>query len=562
MKRVLGILMLFAHLVMGYGQSSYDTFQRQIDSLDKIQPRQEPIVKPLGCSFVIKVDNQEQFDNISDSITKAIDLGKKNIRVLIGRGLYRFHEDHIIRMNESAEDVSITITGKNVVLTSDNDFKTPFEDVWTELVSADALIEVVDEGQKLCFIPFENNISPRNYQHYTKVQVTQWYQAPTYNVHHIDARGVYFIAPGIERKNFLGKDEYNVNYDFLYHGDKPRFRLYDYTKERNYMASRFLALGGCKYRLIAVKGICFSGNKSGAGLITINNCGVQRLSISECMFDNIQSFVAGIYGSDNIVFDRNTVQNINGNGVHFSKGCNNVRVTRNVFENCGQGLLQSFCVYCGEADYYIADNFFRDFGYGAIGVGLWYGNEKSKYSGGIIEHNEICFSPKYFHNALKHMLMDSGTIYTWTQNDDVIIRYNYIHDYTGAADNRGVFCDDGASNVKIYGNVILNIPNSYSIDSRAIKDFGRGFRNNANNFMAQNIVDGAVRYMGCTGDNRHVVKGSNIRLSRDGVSPIVDKYEGLEVDQKDNVVMQYSVEGGKVNVPRKYKSVARKAGRR
>ena len=33
-------------------------------------------------------------------------------------------------------------------------------------------------------------------------------------------------------------------------------------------------------------------------------------------------------------------------------------------------------------------------------------------------------------------------------------------------DNRGIFCDDGASNISIYGNVILNTPNSYCIDLR------------------------------------------------------------------------------------------------
>lgn len=68
------------------------------------------------------------------------------------------------------------------------------------------------------------------------------------------------------------------------------------------------------------------------------------------------------------------------------------------------------------------------------------------------------------------MLMDSGAIYTWTQNDQVIIRYNYIHDYTGASDNRGMFCDDGAANFKIIGNRILRIANSYCVDSRIIKD--------------------------------------------------------------------------------------------
>ena len=130
------------------------------------------------------------------------------------------------------------------------------------------------------------------------------------------------------------------------------------------------------------------------------------------------------------------------------------------------------------------------------------------------------------------MLMDSGAIYTWTQNDEVIIRYNYIHDYTGAGDNRGIFCDDGANNLKLYGNVVLNTPNCYSIDSRMGKDQKEGFTNNANNFMAHNVVDNGVRFQGHSDIQHHVVKGSNIVVKRNE-DVIKDKYENLEHMEED-----------------------------
>ena len=221
----------------------------------------------------------------------------------------------------------------------------------------------------------------------------------------------------------------------------------------------------------------------------------------------------------------------------FTNHCQTVKITNNTFKNCGQSLDNYFCIRCYDADYYIADNKFCDFGYGAIGVGVWHGFEKRNYSGGIIDHNEIYFSPDYFANAWKYMLMDSGAIYTWTQNDNAIIRYNYIHDYTGPGDNRGIFRDDGANNLKIYGNVVLNTPNSYSIDSRMSKDQKNGLANNANNFMANNVVGNGVRFQRRSDIQRHVVKGSNIvvKSNEEKTIRIEDEFDGLEYMKEDIV---------------------------
>ena len=121
----------------------------------------------------------------------------------------------------------------------------------------------------------------------------------------------------------------------------------------------------------------------------------------------------------------------------------------------------------------------------------------------------------------------------------MIIRYNYIHDYTGAGDNRGVFCDDGANNLKIYGNVILNTPNCYSIDSRMAKDKRDGIMNNANNFMANNVVDNGVRFQGYADVQRHVVKGANIVVKSGAKDAIKDKFDNLEHMEED-IVLNYN----------------------
>jgi hypothetical protein len=82
--------------------------------------------------------------------------------------------------------------------------------------------------------------------------------------------------------------------------------------------------------------------------------------------------------------------------------------------------------------------------------------------------------------------------------------------------------------------VVLNIPNSYCIDSRWSKDQHEGITNNANNFMAGNVVDGRVRFQGYEGEDRHCVKGTNYVVK--GEKRIENKFENLEKAQADVVI--------------------------
>lgn len=528
---------LLLGLLVNQNCAQDNIIEKQIASLEKEKPEDFKNVKPLGCVCVISVKTQEQFDGINDAITNAIAIGQKNIQIKISSGVYRFHECHIQRKNEQEEDVSISIEGKNVVVTSDAAYNDRLiTEPWREMLYADTIIEVVDKDKKLCKMPYENSWSEQNRKCLTKVQITQWFRAPVYNVSKIDGTGIYFVASELKWEKGFAHAGYNVNFDYLYLGKTPRFRLYDVTRERQCEASSFVSLNDCKYRLFSISGIKFVSNSSGGALMGFNNVSAQQIVVKGCTFEYIQGNVVNASGTGNIVFDNNAVRNTYGNEVRFVNNCPNVRVTNNLFENCGQSIGNTFCVTCWESTYYVANNTFRDFGYGAIGVGVWHGFEKKHLSQGIIEHNEIYFTADYFANCWKFMLMDSGAIYTWTQNDEVIIRYNYIHDYTGAGDNRGIFCDDGANNLKIYRNVILKIPNSYCIDSRMSKDQKEGFTNNADNFMAQNVVDGRIRFQGYAGVQRHVVKGANYVIRKKGKSPVDNKFEYLEHTEKDVVL--------------------------
>lgn len=114
------IILLILSGNLCWGQESI--IERQTESLDKIQAEPFKLVKPDGRPYVIKVKTQEQFDGINEAITNAIAAGKKNILVKIANGVYYFHENHIIRINEHATDVSITILGMRTVITSDTHY--------------------------------------------------------------------------------------------------------------------------------------------------------------------------------------------------------------------------------------------------------------------------------------------------------------------------------------------------------------------------------------------------------------------------------------------------------
>ena len=534
-----------------YGRVQDDFIQQTINSLEMVQPRSYRSVRPRGLVYTIPVRNQLQFETMNDEISKAILAGKKNIQVKIGPGIYQFHQEHICRRTESA-DVSISFIGHDTIITSDKNFVTTGGkgSGWLELCYADSLIQVIDEKEKLCFIPYANNMNEGMKKNLEQVQITQWFRAKTYQIVLVDETGIYFIAPDLMWENGYGHKGYNVNFDYLYLGKKPRFRFFTTSQNPDCVASRFITLENCSYRSLTINGIDFRSTNKGSVLLSMTNVSAEQISIRNCSFNNIRGSGVGYFSrTGNVVFDNNKVSETGGDELFFSNDCSNIRITNNMFSNCGQNLGNTFCVRCYEAEYYIANNTFCNFGYGAIGVGMWHGFTKNYPSRGIIENNELYFSIEYFKDAWKYMLMDSGAIYTWSQNDEVIIRYNYIHDYTGAGDNRGVFCDDGANNVKIYRNVIVNTPNSYSIDSRVVDDQHPETRNNENNFIAYNVVDNGIRFQGQKNENRHVVKGPNYLIHvDDGMAVIQNKYDDLDIMETDIKVKSYKLNGSRLRV--------------
>ena len=530
------------------------------------------------------VASQEEFDRINQRITEAIKGGCKNIVFNIRPGTYFYKEAHISRSNEQC-DVSISIKGRDAVLIAGGkDYKngdacpngfgyystlldpntTKTYPVWDDLRHAERAIEVVDAKSKVC------RLYHSQLKDYTSgqcagvyVQITQWYQSFWYKVDYIKDGWVYFVADNLQKSYLAKNGEYNVNDDYLYAKQFPRFRLCSLPDENHAasiingkvktglkdlhmcVTSSFMRLENVSYRDLTIEGIRFVGNgKSGYALIHLNRANFSACKIKGCSFESLTGGLLNAGQSTHITFEGNKVSGLYSTGLYFKNGCEDVRVTKNLFEKAGQCLAFSFVVQCEAKDFYVADNTFRDFGYGAVCAGMMRGRQKDYECSGIIENNEIYLSKEYFEHPEKYMSMDAGAIQVRTQSDQTIVRYNYIHDYTGMRSNRGIFCDEGAHDFSIYGNVVVNIRNSYSIDARrvSINDASDSLLNR-NNQMMYNVVDNYIRFVGRDAENNNCRKGTNMVLNCEGVTVPVCQYGNLEW-KEDDIKAEY---GGRKN---------------
>ena len=146
--------------------------------------------------------------------------------------------------------------------------------------------------------------------------------------------------------------------------------------------------------------------------------------------------------------------------------------------------------------------------------------------------------------------MDSGAIYVSTQNDNVIIRYNYICNYSGILDNRGIFCDDGARNITIYGNIIYGIDNGFCIDSRQVEDADKSVRlNNTNNVIEENYLQGSIRFEGSADDNNGCKYGRNYYLVNDSGPLPQNKVVNVKVVGEEMVIRCDGINNSKIEIP-------------
>lgn len=493
------------------------------------------IVAPKICNHAydttIVVRTQKEFENLSDDVENALSLGRRNVAVEIKKGDYFFNENHIkfdhLNYPKSSimikgNGVRIIAKGKKVDLYNKEIIESTFlaDDyspvwLWSSLYSVEDTIEVVDEEKRICRLKIPNKDFYLNeYQYSTTIKITQWYTSANYKIIDYKDGYLYFDASDLLFNGILQK--YNVNVDFAYGRTPVRFCIFPYIKKNSIHkiysceSSRFLYIKNSTLSSFTMEGLSFFGNSPKSDLLELYNCKFELCAIDNCSFNSISSTLANIINTNNFLFSNNYVYGCANKGINVTNDCSNTYILGNLFENNGCSLFQNTCIHCSGNDYLVSDNIFKNFSYSAISLGVWHGTKKNNLSKGVVEYNEIYYDKDYILHHDQHTLMDGGAIYCCTQNDLAIIRYNYIHDYWGMCDNRGVFCDDGTCNTKIYGNVICGFFNSYTIDLRICPNIIRSIPfANTGNYIGMNHTSGPIKFQGLTGDKSNIYQPIN-----------------------------------------------------
>lgn len=545
---------------------------------------------------VILITSQNDFEQVGAKLNASLKRGETDIRIVMARGTYYYQNNHIDLAGKEYPNANVCISGNGVVCIAKGErylsgsaFKGQFSyektylddklrevSVWTPLYQTKELVEVVSSTSKLCRIrnlAGATAVSPAG----SYIQITSWYQSFVYKIERLDKDYIYFTATNLA-KGFQGG--WNVNNDYNFGKCYPRYRLCNvdgaagmvYVSGKGVRtpdgiksvyeceASRFLVLGyGTKLGSLTVSGITFLGNARDGEMGVFSLLSPQcKATISNCSFNGLKSSRAITVGNkNNVSITDCRFEGCAESCVISSHNAENTIVKNCTFKNCGDGLRNSFCVWCFGTNYYVGHNTFEDYGYSAIGLGYGAGNEHKYEISGVVEYNTLRYSDSYMANIDQHTLMDNGAIYISTQNDNTTIRYNVIDQFSGMYENRGIFCDDGASNLKIYGNVITGVANFYSIDSRRVASVeAKSGPSNVGNVIRDNVVDGAVQLVGREGSDNGCEYGTNYFLVRGGNDKPAVKTGNVTVTGEDVVVEHTGEKRGKVAVSRQsYKAL-------
>lgn len=539
---------------------------------------------------IIRVESQASFDNLQVSLIRAINEGRKRIEVRFSPENYIFKDDHLILRKMSCPDVSIRFIGNNSVLrpsgrilstnhesTESLNFNYSYltEDgkdisLWTPFYQTDSLIQVVNEKEKLCRIHLPSYNQEYRFSSDTYIQYTEWYYSRICKVDRISYSYAYFRVPEL----FKVRDNYNVNYDYRWHGIMPRYRFFDGNVDLKQLpigarlivegrAGRFCRIEDSSFKRVSFEGFKVFGGKSDEMIFFVSNTVFEDyLLLYNNIFKGQRGKAAYICKASNVYIQKCLFRDQYSNVLVFDGYCVHSEIHNNSFENCGLGMSMSICTRCAGQDYLISGNTFKNFGYKAIAVGLGYNNNPLIHSRGIVEDNIIYYTDDYVNNMEQHGLIDSGAISIGTINENAIIRYNFINNIVGIGSNRGIYCDDGAKNFTLYANIVLNVANSRCLDARydnKLENYDNKQIANVNKVIEYNIVNGGILIQGRPSDGNGCSIGNNILLyNTKGQSDCDVVINNVEVIEDDRQLQYKTTREQSVVVSRKTRRELRK----
>lgn len=460
---------------------------------------------------VYQISSQEDFEAIDSTIIHALKLGDQNIVVRFSPGDYFCKSWHLRLVDLNYPHASIKIIGNNTNWIGEqrNICQAPNPNVaysltdgrmyypWTELSYLKDTIEIADKSKSVCRLLANEGLKDDDTPEGKYVRITTCYKSYCYPIAKIHKGYVYFDAG--EMCRYTKESMMGVNADYAFGRKYPRYQLFGFDIDKQSLhsteATYCIVLSNTSFKSFSIWGINVRDIGGDGCFIALKNAVAKAHVFRNTSFDNMVGGVCWSINSNNIKFVGCCFQNLYNGAITIENDCKGAIVEKCVFKNCGIGNMNSRCIEVRNEDFTICNNKFENFGYGAIGVGLWYGGKKKRAITGVVENNEIFYSGKYLEQAELHNLQDGGAIYTYTQSDGVDIRYNFIHDFSGPYLNRGIFCDDGAKNIHLLGNVVINCLNSYAIDLRYCNEYKNYVPDfNTGNSMIDNIVSGKFRF--------------------------------------------------------------------
>lgn len=563
----------------------------------------------VSARTIITINNQTEFDAISERLTKAINQEDNDIYVAMSPGRYVFSEQHLKLVGLNAPKKNVHVVGNGVVLLPkgkvyrDGDqYEGVFShqngwmcdgqniDPWSHVRYADGLIEVLDANTKQCRLKGRDVFPVSENVRDAYILITQWYQSHVYKITKVEGCYIYFTADNLAPKPGVAGG-FNINNDYYYMKSYPRYKLCNVVSENDIIrvsegtvklpegvtfvregtVNRLLFVSNCTLDKFEITGIKVWGNSNvkDAPLMDFINSSFRSARIHGCSFVGVRSNLINI-SSSNVTVDNNSFSDCYLNGIQSGNKSINTTVRDNDFKNMGKRMSNSFCVNCRGENFAVSGNSFGDFGYGGISCGVWYGSVKDYVCSGVVEGNSLTYSPNYLTDVMNYTLMDSGAIYLTTKMDKVVIRNNNINGYSGPGDNRGIFCDDGAYNFELSSNVITGIDNSYCIDARRTAHVeeesapGSGIsRANVNITIRDNIIDGTIRFAGHEDADNGCEYGTNyFLLPVDSQAPKVTVTNVTKTGE-DVLLEHVGEKNGRIVVTRAgYKSIKKVLGRK
>lgn len=465
------------------------------------------LLLPL-LSVLLNIQSQSDFDKLParlDSVLRAADIPER-VEIRLSPGVYQYGEKHLnlewldlprTRIVMSGEDCTLVARDNGRGYELGNNYidlaNLEPEDTWTSVRKAKSWpIPVLFKKGVYKIRCQEPDLSEEEARD-VWLHISQWFKGPFYPVVRIKNGWLYFKKEGDPGTSILS--------ELRFGRCLPRYMLCAKPVRKDLHActvTNFLSLKYSRLKAFQMEGVTFLGNADGDYLIWLDGLNADSVSIRKCTFSHLRSAGIKLDGTDGFRLEDCLFKGNYQGCIRIAADCRNTVVTRNRFIGNGRMLTNYPLIGCSGVDYLVSDNYIEDFSYSAIGLGVHFTEEDRYGTSGVVERNEICQS-EAFRKAPMRSLVDAGAIYITTKNKRTVIRNNYIHDIDGPHSNRGIFADDGVTNVTIEGNTVVRIMNGHCIDLRKCFRVARlpgstVSKANVGNRIEGNVYDGKVRF--------------------------------------------------------------------